>query len=132
MTSKLPPQVVLTDKQMKFIEGIGQGMLTKEAYRQAYDSKGTDKQVSVQAAELKRSPNVAVALAEVLKSKRVTDLDNPGRVNSDTLEDQQAAREAGAYASVVAANRLRSNQQGLERQSIVFSAESLLSDDELI
>ena len=38
MTDKLPPQVLLTEKQAKFVECIGRGMLSKDAYRMAYDS----------------------------------------------------------------------------------------------
>ncbi len=33
MTDKLPPPVLLTEKQAKFVEGIGRGMLAKDAYR---------------------------------------------------------------------------------------------------
>jgi hypothetical protein len=59
-------------------------------------------------------------------------LDNVGRVISDTLEDQDSARQDGAHAAVAAFARMRGNWQGIERQGIVFAAESLLSDDELI
>ncbi len=41
MTDKLPPPVLLTEKQAKFVEGIGRGMLAKDAYRLAYDTAPT-------------------------------------------------------------------------------------------
>ena len=132
MTDKLPPQVLLTEKQAKFVEAIARGMLAKDAYRTAYETEADDRAVSAEAAKLKRHPSIAMALQELLRSRRLQDMDSVGRVIGDTLEDQEAARQAGAYASVVAANRLRGNWQGLERQSIVFAAESLLSDDELV
>ena len=132
MTDKLPPPVLLTEKQAKFVEGVGRGMLAKDAYRMAYETEADDNAVRADAAKLKRSPAVSLALHELLRSRRVQDVDNVGRVISDTIEDQEAAREAGAHASVVAANRLRGNWQGIERQSFVFAAESLLSDRELI
>ena len=132
MTEKLPPVVELTAKQATFVQAIASGMLSKDAYRLAFDTQAEDKCVSVMASEEKRRPNVALALREVLRSKRLQDIDSVGEVLSDTKEDQQAAREAGAFASVVAANRLRGNWQGIERQGIVFGVESLLSDDELV
>ncbi len=132
MTDKLPPPVLLTEKQAKFVEGIGRGLLAKDAYRMAYDTEGDDKAASAEAAKLKRHPGIAIALRELLKSRRLQDIDNVGRVISDTLEDQEAARQRGADASVAAFARMRGNWQGIERQGIVFAAESLLSDKELI
>ncbi len=132
MTDKLPPPVLLTEKQAKFVEGIGRGMLAKDAYRMAYDTEADDKAASAEAAKLKRHPGIAIALRELLRTKRVQDVDSVGQVITDTLDDQQAAREAGAYASVAAFARMRGNWQGIERQGIVFAAESLLTDRELI
>ncbi len=51
---------------------------------------------------------------------------------SKTLEDQQAACANTTHAAVAAFARMRSNWLGAERQSVGFSAESLLSDQELI
>jgi hypothetical protein len=132
MTDKLPPPVLLTEKQARFVEGIGRGMLGKDAYRLAYETEADDKAASAEAAKLKRHPSIAITLQEVLRSRRLQDLDNVGRVISDTLEDQEAARQRGADAAVAAFARMRGNWQGIERQGIVFAAESLLSDEELI
>ena len=132
MTSKLPPQVVLTDKQAKFVANIAQGMLTKDAYRQATGSQCNDNAARVASAKMKRIPSVALALQEMLRSRRIQDLDSVGRVIGDTLEDQEAARADGAHAAVAAFARMRGNWQGIERQSFVFGAESLLTDRELI
>ena len=132
MTDKLPPQVLLTEKQAKFVHAIASGMLSKDAYRLAYDTEADDKSVGVRAAELKRNSAVAVALKEILRSKRLQDLDSVGELMADTKQDQQNARERGADAAVAAFARMRGNWLNLERQSIVFAAESLLSDRELI
>ncbi len=132
MTDKLPAPVLLTEKQATFVECIGRGMLAKDAYRMAYNTEADDNAVWADASKLKRNPAVALALGELLRSRRVQDIDSVGRVISDTLEDQEAARVDSAHASVAAFARMRGNWQGIERQGIVFSAESLLSDDELI
>ncbi len=132
MTDKLPPPVLLTEKQARFVEGIGRGMLAKDAYRMAYDTEADDNAVRADASKLKQNPAVALALGELLRSRRLQDIDSVGRVISDTLEDQEAARVDSAHASVAAFARMRGNWQGIERQSIVFAAESVLSDDELI
>ncbi len=55
-----------------------------------------------------------------------------GELMADVKQDQENARQRGADAAVVGFARLRGNFMGLERQTIVFAAESLLSDDELI
>ena len=60
MTDKLPPQVLLTAKQATFIEGIGRGMLAKDAYRMAYDTEADDNAVRADASKLKRNPAVAL------------------------------------------------------------------------
>ncbi len=132
MTDKLPAPVLLTEKQATFVEGIARGMLAKDAYRLAYDTEADDNAVRADASKLKRNPAVSLALQEVLRSRRLQDIDNVGRVISDTLEDQEAARQRGADAAVAAFARMRGNWQGIERQGIVFAAESLLSDRELI
>ncbi len=132
MTDKLPPPVLLTEKQAMFVEGLGRGMLAKDAYRLAYETEADDNAVRADASKLKRNPAVALALGELLRSKRVQDIDSVGQVISDTLEDQDSARQDGAHASVAAFARMRGNWQRIERQGIVFAAESLLSDDELI
>jgi hypothetical protein len=132
MTDKLPPPVLLTEKQAMFVEGLGRGVLAKDAYRLAYETEADDNAVRADASKLKRNPAVALALGELLRSKRVQDIDSVGQVISDTLEDQDSARQDGAHASVAAFARMRGNWQGIERQGIVFAAESLLSDDELI
>ena len=132
MTDKLPPPVLLTEKQATFVECIGRGMLAKDAYRMAYETEADDKAVSAEAAKLKRHPGIALALKELLRSRRLQDIDNIGQVISDTLEDQDAARQRGADAAVATFARMRGNWQGIERQNFVFGAESLLSDRELI
>jgi hypothetical protein len=107
-------------------------MLMKDAWRQATGSKCKENSARVAAAKMKRIPSVALALQEMLRSKRLQDLDSVGQVISDTREDQEAARADKAHASVANFARMRGNWQGIERQGIVFAAESLLSDDELI
>jgi hypothetical protein len=92
----------------------------------------SDKSASAEVAKLKRHPAIALALKELLRSKRIQDLDSIGQAISDTLEDQEAARQNGAHAAVAAFARMRGNWLGIERQQLVFAAESLLSDDELI
>ena len=132
MTDKLPPPVLLTEKQATFVECIGRGMLSKDAYRMAYDTDADDNAVRADASKLKQNPAVALALREVLRSRRIQDLDSVGELMADVKQDQENARGRGADAAVVGFARLRGNFMGLERQSIVFAAESLLSDDELI
>ncbi len=129
MTEKLPPLTLLTEQQAKFVEAIGRGFPSRQAYDFAYpDNNMSNKSAAAEVAKLKRHPGIALALKELLRSKRIQDLDSVGQVISDTLD----ARQAGAHASVAAFARMRGNWQGIERQGIVFAAESLLSDEELI
>ena len=129
---QLPPPTVLTAKQAKFVEGIARGMLAKDAYRAAFDTEAEDHAVRADAAKLKRKPAVALALRELLRSRRLADMDSIAELVADTKADQEAARQAGAHAAVVAANRLRGNWLGVERQTLVLRPESLMSDEELI
>ena len=123
MTGELSPQVVLTDKQARFVKYAASGMLMKDAWRQATGSKCIDKSARVAAAKMKRIPGVALALAEVLRSKRLMDLDSVGQVISDTREDQEAARADKAHASVANFARMRGNWQSMERQNLLFARE---------
>ena len=132
MTDKLPAPVLLTEKQARFVEGIGRGMLSKDAYKMAYDSDVDDKQAGIRAAEVKRSNSVAIALRELLRSRRLQDMDSVGELMADTKQDQENARADKAHAAVVGFARLRGNWAGIERNNVVFATESLLSDRELI
>lgn len=131
-TDKLPAPVVLTAKQARFVVCLARGMSAKDAYRAAYDTDAADNAVRADAAKLKRNPAVALALREVLRSRHLQDMDSVGELIADTKADQEAARQAGAHAAVVAANRLRGNWLGMERQTLVLRPESSLSDQELI
>ncbi len=88
MTDKLPAPVLLTEKQARFVQAIASGMLSKDAYRLAYDTEADDNAVRADASKLKRNPAVALALGELLRSRRVQDIDSVGRVISDTLEEK--------------------------------------------
>ena len=132
MTDKLPAPVTLTEKQARFVECIGRGMLMKDAYRLAYDSEVNDKQAGIRAAEVKRSKPVALALREILRSRHLQDMDSVGELMADTKQDQENARRRGSDAAVAAFARMRGNWLGIERQHLVFTAESLMSDEELI
>jgi hypothetical protein len=132
MTDKLPPPVTLTAKQATFVGGIAHGMSAKDAYRIAYDTDAEDTAVRADAAKLKRNPAVALALRELLRSRRLQDLDSIGELISDTKEDRLAAKESGAHAAVAAFDRMRGNWLGIERQTLILRPESLMSDEELI
>lgn len=129
---KLPALVTLTDKQAKFVEYIGQGMIAPQAYRMAYDTQGDSKSIGVSASQLKAKPMVALAIKETLRHKRLQDMDSVGELIADTKQDQENARERGSDAAVAAFARMRGNWLGVERNQVVFAAESLLSDKELI
>lgn len=129
---KLPARTTLTEKQLHFVRCIASGMLPAAAYRISHDTNAGEDSVRAQAHQLKRKPHIALALHEALKHARAQDLDSPGKVIADTLQDQQAAREDKAHAAVAAYARMRGSWAGIERTSVVFAAESLLSDRELI
>lgn len=129
---KLPALVTLTDKQAKFVRYMGEGMLGKDAYRAAYNANGEDATALAQAYKLKRTPHIAMAIKETLRAKRLQDMDSVGELIADTKQDQENARERGSDAAVAAFARMRGNWLGVERNQVVFAAESLLSDKELI
>jgi hypothetical protein len=132
MNDKLPPPTLLTAKQAKFVEGIARGMLAKDAYRMAFDTEAEDNAVRADAAKLRKKPAVALALRELLRNRRLADMDSIGELIADTKADQEAARQRGADAAVAAFARMRGNWLGIERQTLVLRPESLLSDAELI
>jgi len=132
MTYKLPAPVTLTAKQARFVECIARGMLSKNAYSIDYDTDADDNAVRADAAKLKRNPAVALALREVLRSRRLQDLDSMGELIADTKEDRLAAKESGAHAAVAAFDRMRGNWLGVEKTTIQFDAVQMLSDEELI
>jgi hypothetical protein len=112
MTDKLPPPVLLTEKQAKFVQAIASGMLSKDAYRLAYDTEADDNAVRADAAKLKRNPAVALALQELLRSRRIQDMDSVGELLADTKQDQEAARQRGSDAAVAAFARMRGELAG--------------------
>jgi hypothetical protein len=132
MTDKLPPSVTPTAKQAKFVEGIARGLSAKDAYRSAYDTNADDNAVRADAAKLKRNPAVALALRELLRSRRLQDLDSVGELIADTKEDRLAAKEGGAHAAVAAFDRMRGNWLGVEKTTILIDPIQSLSDEELI
>jgi len=132
MKDKLPPPVSLTAKQANFVDCIARGMLSKDAYRVAYDSDVDDKQAGVRAAEVKRSKSVAIALQEILRSRRLQDMDSVGELIADTKEDRLAAKENGAHAAVAAFDRMRGNWLGVEKTTIHLDPVQMLSDEELV
>ena len=132
MKDNLSPPVMLTAKQARFVECIASGMLSKDAYRVAYDSNVDDKQAGVRAAEVKRSKAVAIALQEILRSQRLQDMDSVGELIADTKEDRLAAKENGAHAAVAAFDRMRGNWLGVEKTTIHLDPVQMLSDEELI
>ena len=55
----------LTMKQAKFVKGIAEGKQQREAYKEAYDTKGTKEVVDVQASQLMDNPKIQTALQEL-------------------------------------------------------------------
>lgn len=54
----------LTPRQEKFVEGIVSGKNPSEAYRQAYNTKQTPKEISVDAQKKLKSPNIHLAIQQ--------------------------------------------------------------------
>lgn len=52
-------------KQAKFVKGIAEGKQQREAYKEAYDTKGTKEVVDVQASQLMDNPKIQTALQEL-------------------------------------------------------------------
>lgn len=131
---KLEKTVELTPKQAKFVACMAKGMIARDAYRQAYDvAPGTeDKCIAADAAQLKRRPNISLALREALRAARAQDIDSAGEIIADTKEAIQRASDAGQMAAVMSGLRLRGNWAGIEKQTITLRPENLLSDQDLV
>lgn len=54
----------LTPKQNKFVDNIVKGMNPSEAYKQAYPTKQTPKEISVDAQKKLKSPNISLAIQQ--------------------------------------------------------------------
>jgi len=81
----------------------------------AYDTDADDNAVRADVAKLKRNPAVALILRELLRSRRLQDLDSVGELIADTKEDRLAAKESEAHAAVAAFDRMRGNWLGVEK-----------------
>jgi hypothetical protein len=56
---------ILSTKQTKFVKGIADGKKQRVAYKEAYDTKGSNAVVDVQASQLRKTPKVQEALLDL-------------------------------------------------------------------
>ena len=126
-------QASMTAKQERFAVLVAQGLSQSAAYRQAYDAENMKPdQIWQEASRLKQYPRVAHRIDALLREARITDIDSIGRAYRELLDDLEAARSAGNATAVAQLQRLRLQCLGMLRDRLVVSAESSLSDEQLI
>ena len=64
MSSIVSSRKKLTPKQNKFVDNIVKGMNPSEAYKKAYPTKQTPKEISVDAQKKLKSPNISLAIQQ--------------------------------------------------------------------
>lgn len=103
----------LTAKQEAFCLAVVSGMSHSDAYRAAYDSKGTNETVHQRGYELSVNSKVVARIAELrapaIKAVQIT-LEEHLR---DLQELRQAAKEAGQLSAAITAEVARGKASGL-------------------
>ena len=128
-TSELPD---LTDQQMKFVEGLAQGMTASEAYRNAYDcSNSGQNTVWVAASRLKAHSSVALWI-EALQAAGFTRIAVSRDDHLRELERlRNVAERSGNLGAAVQAEQLRGKVAGHYVEKIEHHAGTPDSADRL-
>lgn len=110
-----------------------QGMSQSDAYRRAYNVKRAQpKNVHERACRLFARPKVKARVEELLRGAKVQDIDSVGQAFDHLLRLLEKAEADGNYNAAAQLMRQRLQTHGMLRDRIVLSAESQLSDDQLI
>ena len=117
----------LTPKQEKFVEGIVSGKNPSEAYKEAYDTKQTPKEISVDAQKQLKKPNIHLAIQE-RKAKIEEELKYTVKDSFLNLESAQSkAMEDGNINAYIKAEELKGRLLGLytEKKEVDVNAKSI-------
>ena len=103
----------LTPKQNKFVDNIVKGMNPSEAYKQAYPTKQTPKEISVDAQKKLKSPNISLAIQQ-RKAQIEEELKYTAKDSFLNLEMAQSqALEQGNIQAYLKAEELKGKLLGL-------------------
>ena len=121
----------LTPKQEKFVEGIVSGKNPSEAYKQAYDTKQTPKEISVDAQKQLKKPNIRLAIQE-RKAKIEEELIYTAKDSFANLSfAQEKAIESGNIQAYLKAEELKGKLIGLytEKRDIELKGQQTIFVD---
>jgi hypothetical protein len=108
-------------------------MSQSDAYRRAYNvQRAKPKTVHEKASRLFARDKVKARVRELLRQARVTDIDSVGEAFDHLLRLLEKAEKDGNYNAAAQLMRQRLQTHGLLRDRIVLSAESQLSDEQLL
>lgn len=121
----------LTPRQEKFVEGIVSGKNPSEAYRQAYNTKQTPKEISVDAQKKLKSPNIHLAIQQ-RKAKIEEELVYTAKDSFANLSfAQEKAIEQGNMNAYLKAEELKGKLLGLytEKKDIELKGQQTIFVD---
>lgn len=123
----------LTLKEERFCVLLAKGCSQSDAARQAYGlTRQSPQRVAEFASRLRRKPKIAARIKELLRAARLEDLDSLGEVLEYTRRVSERALEDGNLTAAIQAARVRSQQLGMLRDTVVLAPEQKASDAELI
>jgi hypothetical protein len=123
----------LTPQQAQAAVYRAQGMSQSDAYRRAYNvRRAKPKTVHEKASRLFAQDKMKARVRELLRQARVTDIDSVGQAFDHLLRLLEKAEQDGNYNAAAQLMRQRLQTHGLLRDRIVLSAESQLTDEQLL
>ncbi len=123
----------LTVQETKAAAFRAQGMSQSDAYRQAFNIKrAKPKTVHEKASRLFARPKVRARVDELLRMAKIEDIDSVGKAFDHLLRLLEKAEADGNYNAAAQLMRQRLQAHGMLRDKLVLSAESKLSDGQLI
>ncbi len=123
----------LTPQEAQAAAYRAQGMSQSDAYRSAYNVKrAKPKTVHEKASRLFARDKVKARVRELLRGAKIQDIDSVGQAFDHLLRLLEKAEADGNYNAAAQLMRQRLQTHGMLRDRIVLSAESQLSDEQLI
>lgn len=123
----------LTPQEARAAVYRAQGMSQSDAYRRAYNvRRAQPKTVHEKASRLFARDRVRARVRELLRQARVEDIDSVGEAFDHLLRLIQKAETDGNLNAAAQLMRQRLQAHGILRDRVVLSAESQLTDQQLI
>ena len=123
----------LTPREAQAAAYRAQGMSQSDAYRKAYNCRrAQQKTIHEKASRLFARDRVRTRVRELLRQARVEDIDSIGQAFDHLLRLLGKAEDDGNYNAAAQLMRQRLQAHGILRDRVVLTAESRLTDAQLV